>query len=474
MAPAKHPAMLWWIAGAFAVVAIAFMVATLTVEREATTIERDANSLRSNALPSVERLTAARTLLRRIEATAALVSVEPSPHLLEDLSTARHDLTAALGDYLELPGYPGERDLYTAVVEPALARLDRAIDGLSSVVGASGSRAQLAQAFRAIDDAVESVDQGLRKVVDLNAVQERTLTTHIVTERQASMRLAALLDGGAAIIAIIAAALCIGAAQRYARERERDAGELRTRAQELDTVALRVAHDVLGPLATVNLSLATLGSLHGDDASRRVIARAQRSLIRSRDVASGIYEFARSGAAPATGARAPLRATIGAALEDTLEAEGQNPPQVVVEPFEDCDVACEAGVLYSMLANVLANAVKFSRGSAERRITIRVLEDEQRVRVEVADSGPGIPAGLEGAVFEPYVRGPGVAQPGLGLGLATVKRYATAYGGSIGARRAEGGGALVWFELPRAPASGSSRPEPPQPSAATEHPPPLH
>ncbi len=465
--------MLWWIGGAFAVVAIAFIVATFTVERDTKAIELDANSLRTNALPSVERLNAARTLLRRIDATAALLSVEPSLQLQGDITTARSDLASALGDYLELPGYPGERELYVSLVQPGLARLDSAIDGLAAVVRASGGRAQLAQAFSALNDTVESLDKGLRSVVDLNSVQERTLATRIVAERQSAMVLAAVLDGAAAIVALVAAALCIGAAQRFARDRERDAAQLRKCAQEMDTVALRVAHDVLGPLAAVNLSLATLGRQHGDEGTRRVIARAQRALIHSRDVATGIYEFARSGAAPPPGCRAPLRASIDAALEDTLEAEA-DPPEVIVEPFEDCDAACESGVLYSMLANVLSNAVKFSRGSAQRRIAVRVHDDEHHVRVEVSDTGPGIPAGLEAAVFEPYVRGPGVAQPGLGLGLATVKRYATAYGGSVGARRGEAGGAVVWFELPRASGPGVSRPEPAAAPAPTEHPPPPH
>lgn len=466
--------MLWWIAGAFAVVAIAFMAATFTVERETKIIELDANSLRTNALPSIERLAAARTQLRRIEATAALLSVAPSPQLLDDITTVRSDFGVAVGEYLELPGYPGERELYASAVQPAVARLDGAIDGVAAVARASGSRAQRAQAFRALSDVVDSADQGLRSVVDLNAVQERMLTAHIVSERQGSMVLAAVLDGVAAIVALLSAAACIGAAQRFARDRERDAASLRMRARELDTVALRVAHDVLGPLAAVSLSLATLGHQHDDEATRRLIARAQRSLFRSRDVASGIYDFARSGASPASGCRTPLRATIDAALEAILEAEAQNPPETIIEPFEDCEVTCEPGVLYSMLLNVLSNAAKFSRGSVERRIAVRVLEGEQRVRVEVSDTGPGIPAGLEAAVFEPYVRAPGVAQPGLGLGLATVKRYATAYGGSVGARRGEAGGAVVWFELPRASALGGATPESARPTATTEHPPSVH
>jgi signal transduction histidine kinase len=94
------------------------------------------------------------------------------------------------------------------------------------------------------------------------------------------------------------------------------------------------------------------------------------------------------------------------------------------------------------------------------------------VRLEVEDTGPGIPEGFEDAIFEPYVRAPGVAQPGLGLGLATVKRYAVAHGGAVGARRTEHG-SLVWFELPRAPEDRPAEAAMPPPSAAQE-PPTMH
>jgi signal transduction histidine kinase len=124
-----------------------------------------------------------------------------------------------------------------------------------------------------------------------------------------------------------------------------------------------------------------------------------------------------------------------------------------------------------MVSNLVANAVKFTRSSPVRRITIRGRVDPTRARVEVEDSGPGVPPGFEGSVFEPYRRAPGVSQPGLGLGLATVKRLAVAHGGAVGLRRAESGGAIFWFELPRAPgvkpaeaetAPGPLRPQVPQ------------
>jgi signal transduction histidine kinase len=53
-------------------------------------------------------------------------------------------------------------------------------------------------------------------------------------------------------------------------------------------------------------------------------------------------------------------------------------------------------------------------------------------------------------VFQPYVRAPGSHQPGIGLGLATVKRIAESHGGQVGLRAGTRRGACFWVELPRA------------------------
>jgi signal transduction histidine kinase len=74
------------------------------------------------------------------------------------------------------------------------------------------------------------------------------------------------------------------------------------------------------------------------------------------------------------------------------------------------------------------------------------------VRVEIADNGRGIPADRQDAIFDPFVRlSPDARRPGFGLGLATVKRIAEAYGGRVGVISTEGVGSCFWFELPTAP-----------------------
>lgn len=104
-----------------------------------------------------------------------------------------------------------------------------------------------------------------------------------------------------------------------------------------------------------------------------------------------------------------------------------------------------------VLANLIGNAVKYTaRGQVEVRVQP---SDAGRVRIEVADSGPGLsPAELERA-FEPFARieRVGVGLPGAGLGLSLSRELARLMGGEIGAESALGVGSRFWLDLPYDP-----------------------
>jgi signal transduction histidine kinase len=113
-------------------------------------------------------------------------------------------------------------------------------------------------------------------------------------------------------------------------------------------------------------------------------------------------------------------------------------------------VACSPGVLLSLLGNLLRNGLKYLGNAETREVMLRVRLRRGRVLFEVEDTGPGIPASLGMRIFEPYIRGPNTGAPGIGLGLATVKRLVESHGGTLGVRAAARGGALFWFELDEA------------------------
>jgi signal transduction histidine kinase len=104
-----------------------------------------------------------------------------------------------------------------------------------------------------------------------------------------------------------------------------------------------------------------------------------------------------------------------------------------------------------VLLNLLSNAVKFtSQGCV--RIRGIANQPEGYLRIEIEDTGIGVPLEKRSAVFEKFVRHDPKALRGVtgsGLGLAIAKRLVEMMGGRIGLEAGPGGkGSLVWFTLP--------------------------
>jgi len=150
---------------------------------------------------------------------------------------------------------------------------------------------------------------------------------------------------------------------------------------------------------------------------------------------------------------------VAGLLEELGPFAEQYGAKLKVEPTYACAVACSQGVLLSLLSNLLRNAIKYLGEAEVREVSLRVKPRRGRVLFEVEDTGPGIPQASVGRVFELYVRGPNLGPPGLGLGLATVKRLAESHGGTVGLRPGARAGSVFWFELEEA-ALGASTSDP--------------
>ena len=105
--------------------------------------------------------------------------------------------------------------------------------------------------------------------------------------------------------------------------------------------------------------------------------------------------------------------------------------------------------LQQVLTNLLDNAVKFS--PAGEGVLVSAYQQDSRVRIEVADRGPGVPTEHQRLIFEKFGRGnvagsPG--KPGTGLGLFIARSIAEAHGGTLEISSARGEGATFTLSLP--------------------------
>jgi signal transduction histidine kinase len=138
----------------------------------------------------------------------------------------------------------------------------------------------------------------------------------------------------------------------------------------------------------------------------------------------------------------PLVAPLAAARAVRLNG---GPGQVAA-----IDVLADRQRLRQVLINLLSNSVKYNRPGGAVTITARPVAG--RVRLEVSDTGVGIPADRLAQLFTPFERlAAGQSEvEGTGLGLALSRRLIEAMGGAIGVESTVGVGSTFWVELPAA------------------------
>jgi signal transduction histidine kinase len=104
-------------------------------------------------------------------------------------------------------------------------------------------------------------------------------------------------------------------------------------------------------------------------------------------------------------------------------------------------VQADAALLFEAISNLVDNAIKFSPNDSV--VTVRALTDAERPRIEVIDTGPGVPASERQAVLRRFYRSGEMSEGGFGLGLPLVAAIARLHGFCFEIGDREGGGARM-------------------------------
>jgi signal transduction histidine kinase len=128
--------------------------------------------------------------------------------------------------------------------------------------------------------------------------------------------------------------------------------------------------------------------------------------------------------------------------------------RIKIEATADATVRTDADLLFTILQNLIGNAVKYAGGGD---ITIAIKGSPGMTSVSVSDKGPGIPPERLDQLFAPFVRGETQGQTGVGLGLYIARQAAEILGATLRAESKVGDGTTFHLELPAEPPSLASQ-----------------
>ena len=271
----------------------------------------------------------------------------------------------------------------------------------------------------------------------------------------------ALLVGGAprsqlpalALMIAIAAALAVFGVRHERRARE--LARLRTR------FVTNVSHELRTPLAHISMFAETLmlGRERNEGERTQFAAIIVAEARRLTALVESVLRFSRGEGD--TGVRLE-RVVVSDEVESAAEAfapiADAADARVTVSHTAPAFAQLDRGAIRQIMLNLLDNAVK--HGGRGTRIDVSIIAGADDVRIQVDDSGPGVPADWRERVFEPFVRVENGAAAGAGIGLAVVHDLVTAHRGRVWIEESPLGGARFIVAIPVAGVVPATEAEP--------------
>ncbi len=271
--------------------------------------------------------------------------------------------------------------------------------------------------------------------------------------------------------------------------RERDVahareGALRLANARMETFLSVIAHELRTPLTVlignVHLMARRLDALLRRDTSREEYARGatvQRTLVEYCEHSLQRMERLVEDVADETRIhRGQLalhlepRDLVSVVGEAVAEQVALNPERAIhcVAEASPVPVLADASRIQQVVANVVGNALKFSRD--DQAVEVRVCPTDGVAQVAVHDDGVAIPPAEQPHIWEQFYQAEGVqvqsgSQIGVGMGLYISKAIVEGHHGRVGVDSAAGQGTTIWFTLPL-----SSPPTPSSPAAGAGSP----
>ncbi|MEJ1967489.1 MAG: HAMP domain-containing sensor histidine kinase [Rhizomicrobium sp.] len=204
----------------------------------------------------------------------------------------------------------------------------------------------------------------------------------------------------------------------------------KTRLAALGAAVARIQHDLRNILATAQLASDRLGAVD-DPVVKKLAPRLVSSIDRAVSLATNTLRYGRADERPPKRKLIGLSPLVAEAADSAIEARIAPVDIALVNGVgDDVQIDADSEQLYRIVLNLIRNAVEaLVEQGRPGKICVKAERLGQRVRLEVADDGPGIPAALHTRLFQPFATA--ARSGGSGLGLAIARDLARAHGGDV-------------------------------------------
>lgn len=209
------------------------------------------------------------------------------------------------------------------------------------------------------------------------------------------------------------------------------------------------SHDLRQPLQALSMLHGTLCRMDLPPHGREVLTQQGRAIDSMKRLLSALLDISKleSGAVQPQPAEFPLRQLLELLTTEFSTAARSKGLTIAVEAM-DLQTLTDQSLLEQLLRNLVSNAIKYTSAGT---VTLRATRSMSGVRVEIQDTGVGIPQDQLAYIFDEFFQ-VGVARnttrEGYGLGLAIVQRIAKLLGLRIQVQSQVGQGSIFMLELP--------------------------
>ena len=219
---------------------------------------------------------------------------------------------------------------------------------------------------------------------------------------------------------------------------------------ELEAFSYSVSHDLQTPLRAVSGYAGAMQEDYGhtlEPEARHYLERIAVNAAQMRDLINDLLAFARLARRAPDMSEVDMTALARSTFEEVAAAAGNPQVDFTLHPLGTTHG--DPAMLRQVLANLLSNALKFSRNKSRPRIEVGCAVQENENVYHVRDNGAGFDMQYAHKLFSVFQRlHPSEEFEGTGVGLAIVQRIVIRHGGRVWAEGRPGEGAAFYFTLP--------------------------